>query len=206
MKNIHIESELAPAVMVGDALYEVEPLLSGPEVQAGVEAMGKNLAERYSERGSVHVLAVLNGALHFASDLRRSMQRTNPELTITSDQIRVSSYTGTRSSGMLRLHGDMPNDLQDRHILVVEDVLDTGLTLDWLVRHMTSQKPASVEIAVALHKDNQDRRPGFLGQAAIHSVFNIPNDFVVGYGLDISGRYRDLDGIYKFIPTVPEQS
>lgn len=197
--------ELPTSVEVGGGAYQTEIVLGEDDIHRRVDEMGQGLAEHYAERGEVHALTVMNGALHFASDLRRSMQAAAPGLKVTSDQFRLASYSGHRSSGVLRPYGDFP-DIGGRHVLVVEDVVDTGLTLKWLLSALKVGKPASVEVAVALAKDNPARHVDLLGQVAMHVGFEIPNDFVVGYGLDIDERFRDLGGVYRLISTSPPNS
>lgn len=192
--------ELAPTITVGKHTYQTQPLIPGEQIQERVDIMGQELASRYADRGEVHLVTVMNGALHFASDLRRSMLAANPDLTMTSDQVKVSSYTGTQSSGVLRFQSAPTIDIKDKHLLVVEDILDSGLTLKWLMNYFHAQEPASMEIAIAVDKDNPERRPNLLGSTVMHTGFTIPNEFVIGYGLDVDQEYRDLQGIYTLTP------
>jgi len=197
-------SELASTIVVNETTYHTRQLYSAEQVTESVEKLGQSLAERYSEQGEVHVLTVLNGAIHFASDVRRSMQRAVPDLLMTSDSIRVASYTDNQTSGTVRHRPTLTESLEDKHVLLAEDVYDTGLTLRWLRGYILSQNPASLEIAVALEKDKAGRKPDLLGDVALHAALRSGDVYVVGYGLDISQRYRDLGGMYELLPEDPK--
>jgi len=206
---LHMSAELAnmqlpPTITVSGQTYNTKALLSAKQIRKRVSNLGAELADHYSDRGSVHALTVMNGALHFASDLRRSMQRANPDLPMTSDQVRVSSYTGTRTSGVIRTQSPLSIDVEGRHVLLIEDIYDTGLTLSWLAGYIAARKPASLEVAVAFDKDKPHQIPEVLGDAAIHAAFKIPDAFVVGYGLDLDQQYRDLEGVYELLPATSE--
>lgn len=193
--------EVPERIAVGDKEYSTHLLLPSEDIQSRVDEMGAELGEHYLSRGGVHVVTVLSGALHFASDLRRAMQRHTPGLPITSGQVSLSSYTGTQSSGIIRnRHKSQPLGIQGRDVLFVEDILDTGGTLSWLLRFANSEEPSSVEVAVAVNKDNPDRRADLLGETVVHSGFKIENEFVIGYGLDLDERYRDVESIYALRP------
>lgn len=199
--NIELaNSQLPPTLTAGQHTYNTKELLSANQIQERVVELGSELADRYGERGSVHAVTVMNGALHFASDLRRAMQRARPELAITSDQVRVSSYAGTQTSGMLRFQSPPTIGLTGKDVLLIEDIYDTGLTLGWLAKYIVAQEPASLEVAVAVAKDKPGRLPNMLGDVALHTAFAIPDVFVVGYGLDLDQQYRDLDGVYELSP------
>lgn len=188
--------ELPPVVTVGNEIFETEPLKLGDEMQQRVGELGAELADHYAVYGEVHVLAVMNGAFHFASDLRRTMQAAEPWLNVTSDQIRLKSYEGEQSSGDVRILYPLSESIRDKHVLVVEDVLDTGQTLEWLLDHLQAEEPASVEVAVAVNKDVPSRPYDLFGATVLHVGFDIPNKFVVGYGLDYEERFRDLPGVH----------
>ena len=130
------------------------------------------------------LVGVLKGAVMVMADLARSLHRS-----VDMDWMAVSSYgSGTRSSGVVRILKDLDRDITGRHVLVVEDIVDSGLTLSWLLRNLKSRGPASVEVCALLRKT----------EALTVSVnvkyvgFDIPNEFVVGYGLDYAERYRNL--------------
>jgi hypoxanthine phosphoribosyltransferase len=128
------------------------------------------------------------------ADLARSLDRH-----IEMDWMAISSYgSGTKSSGVVRILKDLDTDLKDRHVLVVEDIIDTGLTLSWLITNLRSRGPASVEIATLLRKPEAQQM-----EVEVKYVgFDIPNAFVVGYGLDFNERYRNLRGIGTLSPHV----
>jgi hypoxanthine phosphoribosyltransferase len=128
------------------------------------------------------------------ADLARSLDRH-----VEMDWMAVSSYgSGTKSSGVVRILKDLDTDLQGRHVLIVEDIIDTGLTLSWLITNLRSRGPASVEIATLLRKpeaQQMDVEVKYVG-------FDIPNAFVVGYGLDYNEQYRNLRCIGTLSPHV----
>ena len=192
--------ELPPEITVGNTAYNTKELISAEEVQSRVGEMGRGLAERYEEHGEVHVLTVLSGAVHFASDLQRAMQSHRPGLQITSDYVQVASYSGTQSSGTVRFHSPPKFPLEGKHVLLAEDILDTGCTLSWLTNYLEHEKPASLEVAVAVSKDIPERTLALGSTAALHVGFEIPNEFVVGYGLDVNQQYRNLGSIYTLLP------
>jgi hypoxanthine phosphoribosyltransferase len=140
------------------------------------------------------LVGVLNGAVMVMADLSRALK-----IHCRMDWMAVSSYgSGTRSSGVVRILKDLSTDITGVHVLVVEDIVDTGLTLSYLVSNLLSRGPASLEIMTAFRKP----------EAAENSVqvayvgFNIPNEFVVGYGLDYNGRYRNLTSVATLSPDV----
>jgi hypoxanthine phosphoribosyltransferase len=132
----------------------------------------------------VVLIGVLKGAVMVMADLTRSISRT-----IETDWMAVSSYgSGTKSSGVVRILKDLDQDISGRHVLIVEDIVDSGLTLSWLVANLGSRGPASVEVCTLLRKPEAmkvDLKVRYVG-------FDIPNEFVVGYGLDYAQRYRNL--------------
>ena len=140
------------------------------------------------------LVGVLNGAVMVMADLARA-------LTIHADMdwMAVSSYgSGTTSSGVVRILKDLDADVADREVLIVEDILDSGLTLSWLLKNLKSRKPASVEVFTLLRKPDAVKvsvDPKYVG-------FDIPNEFVVGYGLDYAQRYRNLRCIGTLAPHV----
>jgi hypoxanthine phosphoribosyltransferase len=132
----------------------------------------------------VILVGVLKGAVMVMADLTRSISRT-----VETDWMAVSSYgSGTKSSGVVRILKDLDGDISGRHVLIVEDIVDSGLTLSWLVANLGSRGPASVEVCTLLRKPEAmkvDLKVRYVG-------FDIPNEFVVGYGLDYAQRYRNL--------------
>jgi hypoxanthine phosphoribosyltransferase len=137
---------------------------------------------------------VLKGAVMVMADLARAFERH-----LAMDWMAVSSYgSGTKSSGVVRILKDLDTDIAGRHVLVVEDIIDTGLTLSWLIANLRSRGPASVEIATLLRKPEAQQ----MDVDVRYVGFDIPNAFVVGYGLDYAERYRNLRCIGTLSPHV----
>jgi hypoxanthine phosphoribosyltransferase len=140
------------------------------------------------------LVGVLKGAVMLMADLSRAVR-----LPVEMDWMAVSSYgSGTKSSGVVRILKDLDRDITGRHVLVVEDILDSGLTLSWLLRNLRSRGPASVEVLTLLRKPDAvkvDVDVRYIG-------FDIPNEFVVGYGLDYSEKYRNLKVVGTLAPHV----
>jgi hypoxanthine phosphoribosyltransferase len=130
----------------------------------------------------------------FMADLSRAMQ-----IPVTMDWMAVSSYgSGTQSSGVVRILKDLDADVLGRHVLIVEDIIDSGLTLSWLVSNLKARGAASVEIAALLRKPDAAK----VEVDVLLVGFDIPNEFVVGYGLDYAERYRSLRGVAVLAPSV----
>jgi hypoxanthine phosphoribosyltransferase len=140
------------------------------------------------------LVGVLKGAVMVMADLARSLSHS-----VDMDWMAVSSYgSGTTSSGVVRIMKDLDADLNGRNVLVVEDILDSGLTLSWLLKNLSSRGPASVEVFTLLRKPDAQKvnvSPRYIG-------FDIPNEFVVGYGLDYAERYRNLRCVGTLAPHV----
>jgi hypoxanthine phosphoribosyltransferase len=150
--------------------------------------------ERDYEGKDILLVGVLRGAVMVMADLARAFSRH-----VEMDWMAVSSYgSGTKSSGVVRILKDLDTDITGRHVLIVEDIIDTGLTLSWLVRNLSSRGPASVEICTLL------RKPDALTMSVDvkYVGHDIPNAFVVGYGLDYAERYRNLRCIGTLAPEV----
>jgi hypoxanthine phosphoribosyltransferase len=161
-------------------------LVASEDIQAKVRELGELITEDY--RGEkVLLVGILRGAVVFLSDLMRHL-----ELPCEIDFMEVSSYgTGTQSSGVVRILKDLQEDITGRHVLVVEDIIDTGLTLSYLRRTLLQRKPASLEICALLSKPSRRRvelEVKYLG-------FEVPDEFVIGYGIDYAGAYRNLPDI-----------
>lgn len=159
-------------------------LLSEEAIQAKVKELGAQISATYAAHDELLLVGVLKGCVMFIVDLARAV-----ELPIALDFIAISSYGGSReSSGVVRLLKDLDTDIADRHVLIVEDIIDSGLTVEYLRSQLLRRNPASLRICSLLNKP--ERRANamaidFLG-------FDIPNEFVVGYGLDYAERYRNL--------------
>jgi hypoxanthine phosphoribosyltransferase len=158
-------------------------LLRRSAIQKRIREMGKQITRDF--RGErVHLIGVLKGASIFMSDLIRQIQ-----LEVSLDFIAVSSYgKGSQSSGQVRLTKDLDTSIEGLNVILVEDILDTGLTLNYLLRVLQQRKPKALRIAVLL--DKPERR--IKEVKADYVGFAIPNEFVVGYGLDYAERYRNL--------------
>lgn len=140
------------------------------------------------------LVGVLNGALMVMADLSRAL-RSHVEM----DWMAISSYgSGTQSSGVVRILKDLNTELEGRHVLVVEDIIDTGLTLAYLMQNLASRRPASLEIMTMFRKPEALKSP----VAVKYVGFDLPNEFVVGYGLDYAGRYRNLTDVATLAPHV----
>ena len=170
-----------------------EVLITSSEIQEKVCELGERITEDY--RGERPLLVgVLRGAVIVLGDLMR-----NIDLPCEIDFMDISSYgTGTSSSGVVRILKDLEEDITGRHVLIVEDIIDTGLTLSYLRRSLLARKPSSLEVCALLTKPARRRVEldvKYLG-------FEVPDEFVVGYGLDYAGAYRNLPDICVLKPEV----
>lgn len=160
-----------------------EILLTKEEIENKVQELGKTLAAEYHDKRPL-LVCVLKGALIFMADLSRAMN-----IPLEVDFMAVSSYgVSTKSSGVVRILKDLETSIEGRHVLIVEDIIDTGLTLNYLIENLKSRKPASLKICTLLDKPSRRRvqlQPDYCG-------FVIPDEFVIGYGLDFSEIYRNL--------------
>ena len=172
-------------------LKDVERILiTSEEIGARVRELGQQITNDYAGK-DILMIGVLRGAVIFMSDLARAIKRP-----IDIDFMAISSYgMSTSSSGVVRILKDLDEVVQGRHLLIVEDIIDSGLTLNYLVENLKSRKPASVRICTLLSKP--DRRK--VDVQVDYNGFIIPDYFVVGYGLDYAGKYRNLPfiGILK---------
>lgn len=163
------------------------------EVRRKVAELGAQISTDYGDE-SILLVAVLRGAALFVADLAREI--TSP---IELDFMAVSSYgSSTKSSGVVRIIKDLDETIEDRNVLVVEDILDSGLTLKYLLKNLASRKPRSLEVVTLLNKPGKQRVPidcKYVG-------FDIPDEFVIGYGLDYAERYRNLPYIGVLKPEV----
>lgn len=167
-----------------------EVVVGEDELQARIAELGKEITEDYQGRAPL-LVGVLKGAFVFMSDLARQI-----DLPVEVDFMSVASYgSSTKTSGVVRIVKDLDLDLVDRHVLIVEDIVDSGLTLRWLRRNLASRNPASVEVCALLLKDGLQREDPDLK----YTGFKIPGDFVVGYGLDVEQRYRNLPSIRRWV-------
>ena len=170
-----------------------EVLFSEEQLKKRVEELGKQIQQDYAGK-KIMLIAVLRGSFVFMADLCRSI-----DLPCTLDFMSVSSYgKGTSSSGQVQITKDLSEDISDRHIIVVEDILDSGNTLSYLLKVLENRRPASIRLCTLL--DKPDRR---VKQVDVHYCgFSIPDAFVVGYGLDYAEMYRNLPYIGILKPEV----
>ncbi len=171
----------------------VEVLFTEEQIQQRLSELAAQVQRDY-EGEDLLLVGVLKGAVMVMADLARTFERH-----VEMDWMAVSSYgSGTKSSGVVRILKDLDTDINGRHVLIVEDIIDTGLTLSWLVTNLNSRGPASVEICTLL------RKPDALQMTVDvkYVGYDIPNAFVVGYGLDYAEHYRNLRCIGTLAPAV----
>ncbi|HEY3528669.1 MAG TPA: hypoxanthine phosphoribosyltransferase [Nocardioides sp.] len=181
MEASHVEKDL------------VHILFTEKQIHERLEEMAAEIAGDYEGRDLL-LVGILRGAVMVMADLSRALPRH-----VEMDWIAISSYgSGTKSSGVVRLLKDLDTDITGRHVLIVDEIVDTGLTLSWLVNSLGSRNAASVEIATLLRKPEaltMPVEPKYVG-------WDIPNEFVVGYGLDYREKYRNLRDIGTLAPHV----
>jgi hypoxanthine phosphoribosyltransferase len=166
-------------------------LVSEDELQKRVVELGAQIAADYRGRRPL-LVGVLKGAFMFMSDLARAI-----DLPVEVDFMAVSSYGhATRTSGVVRIVKDLDLDLEGRDVIVVEDIIDSGLTLSYLRRYLEARAPASLEVCALLLRDNRDAASLDLRYVG----FTIPSEFVVGYGLDAGEEFRNLADICVYVP------
>jgi hypoxanthine phosphoribosyltransferase len=168
-------------------------LISEEQIRARLTAIAEEVDRDFADRDLL-LVGVLKGAVMLMADLARLLHSP-----VEMDWMAVSSYgSGTKSSGVVRILKDLDRDITGRTVLVVEDIIDSGLTLSWLLRNLRSRGPASVEVCALLRKPEAievDVEVRYVG-------FDIPQDFVVGYGLDYAERYRNLPFVGTLSPHV----
>jgi hypoxanthine phosphoribosyltransferase len=164
----------------------VLPLLTGAAIQEKIREMGRQIRADFPGEPLL-LVGVLKGAVLFLADLARQIPGE-----VTFDFIAVSSYgKEAKSSGQVKLNKDLDSSIEGKTVIVVEDILDTGLTLEYLLRVLQQRKPKNLKVAVLL--DKKERR--LVDVHADYTGFSIPNEFVVGYGLDYAERYRNLPDV-----------
>ncbi|VXC22935.1 hypoxanthine phosphoribosyltransferase [Nocardioides sp. AX2bis] len=171
----------------------VNVLFTEAQIRERLAEMAAQIEEDYEGQDLV-IVGILRGAVMVMADLARAFGRH-----LEMDWMAVSSYgSGTKSSGVVRILKDLDSDISGRHVLVVDEIIDTGLTLSWLTANLSSRNPASVEIATLLRKPEALQMPVDVKYVG----WDIPNEFVVGYGLDYRERYRNLRDIATLAPHV----
>ena len=166
-------------------------LLSEQQIQARIQELGEVLTKEYADKNPV-IVGVLKGVVVFYADMIRHIQ-----VPCQMDFMWLSSYAGTDSTGKMLVRQDVTADIRNRHVLILEDIFDTGNSLEFTVNHLKKQNPASIKICTLL--DKPERRRAGVTLKADYVGFTIPNAFVVGYGLDYNEKYRNLPyvGILK---------
>jgi hypoxanthine phosphoribosyltransferase len=176
-------------------------LITEQQLREKIAELAERLGRDYAERcpgttpaSDLVLVGVLKGAVMFMTDLARALP-----LPVQLEFMAVSSYgSATSSSGVVRILKDLDRDIAGRHVLIVEDIIDSGLTLSWLLKNLEARNPASLGVCTLLRKPDamsMDVPVRYIG-------FDIPNEFVIGYGLDFGERYRDLPFIATLDPTV----
>ena len=174
-----------------------EILLTEEQIKAKIEELGKILTAEYEGKNPV-VVGVLKGVVVFYADMIRQI-KTPCQL----DFMWVSSYSGTNSTGTMRVKQEVSADIKGRHVLILEDIFDSGNSLNYTYQHLLSKEPASLKVCTLL--DKPERRNPEITLKADYTGFTIPNEFVVGYGLDYDEQYRNLPYIGILKPEVYEK-
>ena len=179
---------------IKEVLYDEE------QIKQRVAEIGAALTSEYADRVAagekIVLVSVLRGAAIFMADLARAVK-----LPLEMDYMAVSSYgSGTKSSGVVRILKDLTATVEGKHVIVAEDILDSGLTLEFLIENLKTRNAASIEVVTLLRKDV----PGQADIHCLHEGFECPNEFIVGYGLDYAERYRNLPYIGILKPEVYE--
>ena len=174
-----------------------EILLTEEQIQNKVKELGAILTAEYEGKNPI-VVGVLKGVAIFYADMIREIK-----VPCQMDFMWISSYAGTHSTGNMMVRQDLSADIKDRHVLILEDIFDTGNSLDFTVKHLKSRNPASIKVSTLL--DKPERRNPRVTLKADYTGFVIPNEFVVGYGLDYAEAYRNLPYIGILKPEVYEK-
>ena len=164
-----------------------EMLFTATELENRISEMAAQIDQDYKGR-SIHLVGVLRGATTFLADLSRKIQ-----VPLTMDFIAVNSYEGTTSSGVVKLVKDLEESVESRHVLIIEDIIDSGLTINYIKEMLQSRKPASLALCSLLdrpHRRKVDVEMAYCG-------FTIPDKFVVGFGLDFEQQWRQLPDIWS---------
>ena len=169
-------------------------LLTEEQIKTRIKELGEILTAEYADKNPI-VVGVLKGVVIFYADMIREIK-----VPCNMDFMRVTSYKGTESTGKVAFGGKMQENIQGRHVLILEDIFDTGNSLQFLVDHLTEKQPASLKICTLLDKPSRRNpsvtvKPDYVG-------FEVPNEFVVGYGLDYNEYYRNLPYIGILKPEV----
>ncbi|WP_296212245.1 hypoxanthine phosphoribosyltransferase [uncultured Corynebacterium sp.] len=177
----------------GDDLESV--LIDEEALHARIEELAKATADRFrDEEDDLILICVLKGAVFFITDFARAL-----DIPTQLEFMAVSSYgNSTSSSGVVRILKDLDRDIENRNVVIVEDIIDSGLTLSWLMKNLRNRNPKSLSVVTLLRKPEAQKVQIDLAEVG----FDIPNEFVVGYGLDFAERYRDLPYVGTLHPRV----
>ena len=167
-------------------------LISKDEIESRVAEMGRRITADFRDKDPIFV-GVLKGCFIFMADLMRHV-----DIKCTMDFMSVSSYSGTSSTGAVKITKDLSEDIEGRHVIIVEDILDSGVTLSYLKQYLMVRRPASITIATLMDKPARRKADVY----ADYSCFEVPDAFVVGYGLDYNEHYRNLPYIGVLKPEI----
>jgi len=167
-------------------------LISNEELQAAVSKVGAQISKDFAGKKPIFV-GVLKGCFIFMADLLRYVT-----IDCTMDFMAVSSYSGTQSTGAVKINKDLNENIEGRHVVIVEDILDSGVTLNYLRNYLSVRNPASISIVTLMDKPSRRKANIY----ADYSCFEVPNEFVVGYGLDYNEVYRNLPYIGVLKPEI----
>ena len=166
--------------------------LSKDDINNRLKEMANQLSEKYCDEYPV-IIGILNGSFMFMADLIRKI-----DFECEIDFMKVNSYVGKETSGKVQLEKDITINIEDRRVIIVEDIIDSGLTMDYLHKHISAYNPKDITIVTLLSKNNS-----YTLNFNIDIVgFKITSEFVVGYGLDLDQRFRQLDSLYKLEPKI----
>jgi hypoxanthine phosphoribosyltransferase len=172
-------------------------IISEEQIREQTADLAKQVAADYAKVDNLLLVCVLKGAVMFMADFARALGRYGPPIEL--EFMAVSSYgQGTTSSGVVRILKDLDRDIAGRHVIVVEDIVDSGLTLSWLMKYLESRSAASVEVVTLFRKPDAIK----VSVPVKYVGFDIPSEFVVGYGLDFSERYREMPYVGVLKPEV----
>jgi hypoxanthine phosphoribosyltransferase len=170
------------------SMRDLPPLIDEATLRARTREIGEEITRDYAGRSLV-IVAVLKGSFVFVADLVRAVA-----LPLEVEFIGISSYAGTHSTGVVQITQDLSRPIAGEHVLLVEDVVDSGLTMSYLLDNLSTRRPASLQVCALLEKPSRAK----VKVPIAYRGFEIPDEFVVGYGLDVDGKYRNLPyvGIY----------
>ena len=172
-------------------------LLTEEQVKARIKELGEELTREYADKDPI-IVGVLKGVVMFYADMIREIK-----VPCQMDFMWISSYAGTNSTGNMIVRKDVSADIKGRHVLILEDIFDTGNSLDYTYKHLMSKEPASLKICTLL--DKPERRNPNITLKADYTGFTIPNEFVVGCGLDFNEHYRNLPYVGVLKPEAYEK-